>query len=169
MATAKLLKNPLAIFIVVVMLLGAIAATVIILAPKPAISKTIQRQVTTTIFVTRSARVVIDKPSVAYNDKLKLLTYAATTDGVKVVVSQQPSPTSFIDIPQVFDKVLAEMREYSKFEVAAGTVHLTRPKDLKGKQAAVLNSKGTLMFVKPESDLSDDQWRQLFAAFVVLS
>jgi len=26
----------------------------------------------------------------------------------------------------------------------------------------VMSTKGTLMFVKPERDLSDDQWRKLF-------
>ena len=31
-----------------------------------------------------------------------------------------------------------------------------------------MNAKGTLMFVKPERDLSDDQWRKLFNGFEVV-
>jgi len=69
---------------------------------------------------------------------------------------------------QDYDKVVTSMNGYGKFDCDSGTVHLTRPKDLAGKQAAVMNAKGTLMFVKPASDLSEDQWRKLFNGLEVI-
>jgi hypothetical protein len=84
-----------------------------------------------------------------------------------MVLSEQPTPDSFTDVPQVYDKVVDSMQEYQKFDVDVGTVHLTRPPSLNGKQAAVLNTKGTLLFAKPDKDLSEDQWRRFFNSFVV--
>jgi hypothetical protein len=41
-------------------------------------------------------------------------------------------------------------------------VYLIRPGEQNGKEVGVLNSKGTLMFIKADKDLSGDQWKQLF-------
>ena len=130
--------------------------------PKSVVPAAITRAITSTILVPKSNDVVVAGESIKYDTSLKLLSYAAIAYGVPTVVSEQPTPESFIDIPQVYDKVVANMNEYSTFDSATGTVHLTRPKDLGGKQAAVMNAKGTLMFVKPARDLSNDQWRRLF-------
>lgn len=142
--------------------IGLLVIIVMLLGPKPPVPAEIQRAVTSTIMVPKARDVVVARESMKYDSKLKLLTYSAMAYGVKTVVSQQPTPESFIDIPQVYDKVVANMNEYKKFDTDSGTVYLTRPTDLGGKQAAVMNTKGTLMFVKPERDLSEDQWRILF-------
>ena len=54
------------------------------------------------------------------------------------------------------------MVEYEKFDSRNGTVYLTNPKELNGGQATIMNSHGTLMFVKPVKALADNNWRQLF-------
>jgi hypothetical protein len=104
----------------------------------------------------------VDRKTVKYDSGLKLLSFTASVGGISTVFSEQPTPDSFNDAPQIYDKVLERMNDYSKFDVVAGTVHLTRPSDLGGKQAAVMNTKGTLLFAKPDRDLSTDQWRRLF-------
>lgn len=142
--------------------IGLLVIIVMLLGPKPPVPAEIKRAVTSTLLVPKARDVVVNRESMKYDSQLNLLTYSAIAYGVKTVVSQQPTPESFIDIPQVYDKVVASMNEYKKFDSDSGTVHLTRPKDLGGKQAAVMNTKGTLMFVKPERDLSEDQWRKLF-------
>jgi hypothetical protein len=147
---------------------GAVAIVGMLLAPKPPIPTPVKRQVTSTILIPKISDAVVDRQSVKYDKSLKLLSYTAIVYGVKTVVSEQPTPDSFVDIPQVYDKVVSSMGEYKTFEVDVGTVHLTRPKELNGKQAAVLNTKGTLLFAKPEQDLSDDQWRKLFGSFDIL-
>ena len=141
---------------------GGLIIVGLLLGQKPPIPRPIKQQVTSTILAPKSSSFATDRESVKYSPNLKLLTFNVQTDTIKVVVSEQPTPENFIDIPQVYDKVVEGMGEYQKFDTAVGTVHLTRPKELKGKQAAVLDTKGTLMFAKPEKDLSDDQWRKFF-------
>jgi len=148
--------------------IGLVVIGVMLVAPKPPVPVEIKRAVTSTIMVPQVREVEVSRDSMIYDSKLKLLSFTVAAYGVKTVVSEQPTPESFIDIPQVYDKVVTNMNEYSKFDSDSGTVHLTRPKDLKGKQAAVMNAKGTLMFVKPDRDLSDEQWRKLFNGLEVV-
>ncbi len=150
------------------MTIGLVVIGVMLVAPKPPVPVEIKRAVTSTIMVPQVREVEVSRDSMIYDSKLKLLSFTVAAYGVKTVVSEQPTPESFIDIPQVYDKVVTNMNEYSKFDSDSGTVHLTRPKDLKGKQAAVMNAKGTLMFVKPDRDLSDEQWRKLFNGLEVV-
>lgn len=142
--------------------IGLIIISVLLIAPKNPLPGAIRKQVNYVILAPVSGATVVDRESTKFDTKLKLLSFNATLNDIKMVISQQPTPDSFSDIPQVYDKVVANMNEYSKFDVIVGTVHLTRPKDLGGKQAAVINTKGTLMFVKPDKDLTDDQWRLFF-------
>jgi len=148
--------------------IGLVVIGVMLVAPKPPVPVEIKRAVTSTIMVPQVREVEVSRDSMIYDSKLKLLSFTVAAYGVKTVVSEQPTPESFIDIPQVYDKVVTNMNEYSKFDSDSGTVHLTRPKDLKGKQAAVMNAKGALMFVKPDRDLSDEQWRKLFNGLEVV-
>jgi hypothetical protein len=150
----------------------AITASVVLVLwatkTKPIISNSIRSKVSSVVLVPNGDGVVVDKATVVYDSSLKLLSYKLTYSGTNLVASEQPSPDTFTDLPQAYDKVLANMNEYSKFETDTGTVHLTKPTDLKGKQAAVLNTKGTLMFVKPSSNLTDDQWRTFFKNLQVI-
>jgi hypothetical protein len=67
-----------------------------------------------------------------------------------------------VNIPGALGKFVEAMNNYQSFETTVGTVHLTKPKSQNGKQAAVLNIKGTLLFARAESNLSDDQWQAFF-------
>lgn len=149
-------------------MIGSVVIGVMLIAPKPPVPAEVKRAVTSTLMVPQVRDVDVARESMKYDGSLKLLTYTVSAYGVKTVVSEQPTPENFIDIPQVYDKVVEGMNEYSKFDTDSGTVHLTRPKELNGKQTAVMNAKGTLMFVKPEKDLSDDQWRKFFGSLEVI-
>jgi hypothetical protein len=144
-----------------------IVIAVALIIPKAPIPDKVKQQVTSTILVPAANTAKIQPGTAKYDDKLKLLSYTTNFQGVNTIISEQPTPDSFVDIPQVYDKVVTQMGEYQSFDVDIGTVHLTRPSDLKGRQAAVLNTKGTLLFAKPSSDLTDDQWRKLFNSFAV--
>jgi hypothetical protein len=124
----------------------------------------IKKQVTSVIFwPSKDAPVLSDKQTIKYNPNEKLLSYVAhTSNGRELIISEQPTPDSFNDIPQVFSKFTEGLHQYTSFSTPDGTVSLTRPKELKGGQTAVMSAKGTLMFIKPSKDLSDDEWRQLF-------
>ena len=148
--------------------IGGVIIIGLIIAPKPLVPAEIKRAVTSTILIPVGNDVAVKRESMRYDAKIKLLTFSTTEAGANVVFSEQPTPDSFTDIPQVYDKVVINMNEYASFSSDVGTVHLTRPKDLQGKQAAVMNTKGTLMFAKPEHDLSEDQWRKLINGLVVV-
>jgi hypothetical protein len=155
-------QKPFFIGVSVFVVMGIITITALLLAPKNPLPGTIRKQANFVILAPVSGPAAVDRESAKYDTSLKLLSYNVALDGVQVVVSQQPTPESFSDIPQVYDKVLSNMNEYLKFDVIVGTVHVTRPKDLAGKQAAVMNTKGTLFFAKPDKDLSEEQWRRFF-------
>lgn len=139
-----------------------------LLAPKPPVPIEIKCGVTSTILVHKDRDIGVNREPMKYDTASKLLSYFAIAYGVKILVSEQPTSESFIDIPKTFDKVAANMNEYAKFDSNTGTVHLMRPEELAGKQTAVMNSKGTLMFVKPDRDLSEDQWNKLFSKLEVI-
>jgi len=91
----------------------------------------------------------------------KLVTFIARNDSNNLSFTEQPLPESFIDVPQLYDKMIEKLRGYSSFDSVNGTVSVTRPEELKGGQTAVMKSKGTLLFVKPDKDVSIDDWRQI--------
>lgn len=154
--------------IVVLVAAVAIGFSVYLLLPRSPIPGSIKKQLSSTLLVPKSSEIVINRRSVKLDPKLDLLTFTVTASGTKVVVSEQPTPESFTDIPAFYGKVLGGLNEYKKFETEQGTVHLTKPQELHGKQAAVLNTKGTLLFAKPDRDLSDSQWRQFFNSFEIV-
>lgn len=173
MHTPHQVKKITIIVAVVIIALALIIAGIIfavkLLTPKPVLPVSVTNQVSYIVLALEPSEAIrIDSTSAKYDAKDKILSYNVTLDGIKVVVSMQPTPEMFTDIPQTFDKVLADMSEYSKFETYIGTVHLTKPKNLEGRQVAVLNAKGTLMFAKPDSDLTDDQWRLFFKNMDIL-
>jgi hypothetical protein len=148
--------------------LGVIVVIVLLALPKPPIPGNIKQQLTSTLLVPQDSRFIANRQSVKYDSSLKLLTFNVAAFGQQLVVSEQPTPETFVDIPQVYQKVLDGMNDYYDFDVNIGSVHLTKPPQLKGKQAAVLNAKGTLLFAKPGSGLTQAQWQQFFNSLAVL-
>lgn len=105
----------------------------------------------------------VDRDSVktSLNGNDRLVTFTAHSPSKALAFTEQAVPDSFNDVPQVYDKLIEKLRGYSSFDSVNGTVSLTRPEELKGGQTAVMKSKGTLVFIKPEKDLSTDDWRRL--------
>jgi hypothetical protein len=154
--------------VIVLVIISAAFAVGYYLWPKPILPSSVTKQVNFTVFVPNEKVTVVNKNSAKYDEKLKLLSYDIVANNIKIVISLQPTPESFTEIPEAYDRVVASMNEYAKFENNLGVVRLTRPTDLDGKQVAVLNAKGTLAFIKPESDLTDDEWKDFFNNLVVM-
>jgi hypothetical protein len=105
----------------------------------------------------------IEEDTYKYDASQKGLSYiAAGSDFGRLTISQQPTPQSFIDIPNLYDKLVDNLNRYGVFQNPLGTVYLTRPDGQKSGQTAVLNSNGVLMFVRSEKNLDDGQWRSIF-------
>lgn len=128
------------------------------------VPKATMAKVTYGVFEPQKDKVLqVDKDSVEFDEKNKIITYSAVTnDQTKLIFSEQPTPESFVDVPQAFDKLISSLQGYTSFDSVNGKVNLTHPKELKGQQAAVLNNKGTLMFIRATGNVSDDTWRQIF-------
>ncbi len=140
----------------------------IILRSNVVVPALIKNQVSSTILVPIDDVIKVDKDSYKYNDSQKLLSFTARYENNVLTITEQPTPESFTDIPQAFDSLVSQMGEYSKFDTAIGTVHLTSPQNQQNIQIAVLNTKGTLTFVKSESKLEKDEWNDFLNAFEVV-
>lgn len=155
-------------------LLGFIAVGLVIIIAliffpgKPSIPGPIKSQLTSTLLIPKGGDYITDRESAKYDSKIKLLTFRTQIKGLTTVtVSEQATPDQFTDIPTYSEKVFQKFGEYKTFEMSIGIVHLVRsPKDK--QQAAVINTKGTLMFVKPDKDLTEDQWREFFKNIAVI-
>jgi hypothetical protein len=103
--------------------------------------------------------------SVKNDPASKVLSYSTTINNIKVVINQQAEPEAFTEPAaqvSIYQKLLENMKQYKDLHTDAGTVTLTRPTELQGGQAAVLNANGTLLFAQPTSDLSDADWQDFF-------
>jgi hypothetical protein len=111
----------------------------------------------------------IENKSFKYDANLKVFSVVVTSFNVKNTISEQPTPDAFNDIPGYYDKLTQNLNSYTNFETDLGRVYLTRPEELKGKQSAIMSTKGTLMFASPNKDLTDSQWRQFFNSLSIIS
>lgn len=148
---------------------GLLAILVLLIGPKPPIPSEIRRQLTSSPLLPSGRDIEVDPGSAKYDFKLKLLTINVNAFGHTIVLSEQATPDTLTDIPEFYEKLTLGMGEYKRFDAPVGTIHLTHPKDLGGKQAAVLNSGGTLLFAKPDRDLTEEEWRKLFLRFKVIN
>lgn len=148
----------------ILVILGAILGYIQWQKSEQVIPSDINKQVSFVIFWPyKAASAIPDKTTLKYDATNKLLSYLAyTSDKIKLTISEQSSPEVFSDVPQAYDKFTSDLQQYSSFDSLSGKVYLTHPKELKGGQTAVMNVKGTLVFVRPDKNLSDDTWRNLF-------
>lgn len=111
-----------------------------------------------------------DKTTIKYDPTEKLFSYVArTAAGDQIIVSEQQTPESFVDVPTSFTKLTSTMQEYKSIDTSNGKVSLTRPVSLKGRQAAVMNARGVLVFLKPAKDIKDEDWARLANSLVFIN
>jgi hypothetical protein len=154
----KKFTSPIIAFLITV---GTIGLFVFVRKP-PVIPHNIQKQVNFAIFYPQvSSQASIQKTTFKYDPSLKQLSFIVNFSGRQITFAEQSSPDSFADDPNFYPKFIEKLNGYATFDSVDGRVDLTRPKEVKS-QAAVMNSKGTLMFAKSNGDISEDNWKQLF-------
>lgn len=134
---------------------------------RPALPGAIRKQLSITPLVPRGPAVTIDRGSVTYAPSSQVLTYNTEAFGGRIVVNEQPTPDYFTQTPGAYAELRKAMNEYQQLDTSTGTIYLTRPRDLGGRQIAVLNTAGTLVFARPDFDLSNEQWKRFFGAMVI--
>lgn len=166
------MKKRLIISTLLVLLAGGASGGVLYLhnKNKPVINSQIQHSVGFTIFVPKKdqSNWLLDKKSVHYDDKVGVLYTNLVNTTNKITMTQQNLPSPFTDIPNYQGLFYGKLNEYQELNLPLGTVGLTRPTELKGGQSAVANIKGTLMFLHPDKDLSDDEWKIVFSSLQTL-
>jgi hypothetical protein len=99
-----------------------------------------------------------------FNDTEGVLTLHLSRQKHQVILNQQATPQIFSDVPEQYGRMLNSLNQYSEFSTSFGTITLTHPKELQGKQSAVANVGGTLIFAEPDSNLSEAEWRDFFGS-----
>lgn len=102
------------------------------------------------------------RKTVSYKDGI--LRFTVQRDGIHLVFTEQATPATFSEIPQYYTALLSKLNQYSSISSPLGTVYLTKPTELKGDQTAVIETGGTLCFVRPDQALTDESWKQIFAS-----
>lgn len=110
----------------------------------------------------------ISNNSVKYDDKQTVLSLTYKALDNQLSITEQKTPSQFTDIPQYYPALLNKLHQYSVLQTHLGDVYLTKPTELNGAQTAVLNSNGTLMFIRPQGNLSDTQWKTIFDDMIVI-
>lgn len=148
---------------------GAVISYKILKKP-PAIPTAISTQLSYGAFIPAQGKPGSSLPQqVKYDSSQKLLTYNLDYENVNLIVSEQPTPESFSDVPQAYPALLDKLHQRDTIDTINGQLTITYPKELNGGQTAVMNSKGTLIFVRPNANLSTDQWRKFFNSLVINS
>jgi hypothetical protein len=161
----RLRLRPLPI-LVILAAVAVLVAAILVATPDKPIPPQIKKQLTSALIVPQgsdSDLAVIEQDSPKYDKREHLLTYNVKYAGHKLVVGQQPTPPQFTEIPKFYETFRNQAGEYASFDSTLGTVYLIKPQGLKGSQnAAVLNAKGTLIMVKSDDKLSEDDWKKFF-------
>ena len=85
-----------------------------------------------------------------------------------IVLTQQSSPEVFKDVPEQYQRLLDTLNQYSEITTSFGTVTLTKPDELNGGQSAIANLNGTLLFAKPNRELTNQEWQIFFKSIEVV-
>lgn len=158
-------RPPVHVSVILISLVLAIvtAGLFLILKPNQPIPQPIQKQLDFIPYIAKGQDITPDKNSYKYDSSQKGLSFTVSSAQYgKLTFSEQSTPQQFIDIPDLYTKLVDKLNRYSVFNNQLGTVYLTKPSDQKNGQTAVLNSSGVLLFARSEKDLTDSQWRKIF-------
>lgn len=97
-----------------------------------------------------------------YDKDTGVLSFTAHGPVANFTITEQATPDNFTEIPEYFDKLVESLLEYKRFDTELGRVSLTRPKEFSGQQAGVINARGTLMFSRPDKELTEEEWRMFY-------
>lgn len=110
----------------------------------------------------------IDESKTSYDASSGVLSLTINNSGITIVMTQQATPAAFKDVQQQYPRMLNALQQYNEINTNFGAVTLTRPKELNGTQTAVSNQRDTLLFAKPNKDLTAEEWTDFFNSLIIL-
>lgn len=82
--------------------------------------------------------------------------------GASVAVSEYTQPPQFAEISEYKDRFLTNVaQQYANVQTANGTIYLGRLTKQNNNQLGVMIEKGLLVFLNPDKELQEAQWRSL--------
>ena len=132
---------------------------------QPKLPASVRAKVNFTVFnPSRRAGVTVVPGGYHYDDQTSSLstTTVTTTGSAKIIMSQQATPPTFAEAPQLYTEFVDKLGRFAVFKAPYGQVYLTRPANLVGGEAAVFNARGTLLIARSDTILNQAQWEQLF-------
>ena len=164
-------RRLLAVLSLLVVVCGAAIAAPVLLRDDQMVDSTVlqdfKRVLSFTIFYPQSGSAVsVEKDSYKYDSQAKLFSYRAAYRRQPLVVSMQPVPDEFVDMPESYNTYIQALGQVLSFDSKHGTVHVTQPKNLGGGQAAIISAQGALMFVRSDVALTEGHWRNVFDSLV---
>jgi hypothetical protein len=116
-----------------------------------------------------TAGVTINTNSYKFEPSQKILSFTGyLSDRQLATFTEQATPDPINDLTNFYSQFLQTLNQYAAFDTLNGTVNLTHPNGGVG-QAAVMNSKGTLMFVRVANDEPQSVWQPLFNQLKIVS
>lgn len=108
----------------------------------------------------------IDPQSWRYVSGEKSVQFSATKDKYAVVFTEQKTPLEYQDDTAAYNRFIGSLRPRANFDVPLGTVSIanfvTKGDYQVVGETGILNAKGTFVLAHPDTQISDDQWRNLF-------
>lgn len=129
------------------------------------IPASIRKEVAFPVFYPSSTIVKVNHSTIEYDKSGQVLSFSGntvTSNHMKLIFSEEPTPDPFNDITGYYQALLNDMNQYDSFSTINGTVYLTTPKNLNGNQSAVMNTEGNLMFVRANGSLPTNTWKTIF-------
>lgn len=95
--------------------------------------------------------------------KVQILSYIIhTKDAGSVAVSEYTQPQEFSEIPEYKDRFLTNVaKQDGTVQTSNGTIYLGRMSAQNNKQLAVMLERGLIVFMSPDRDLDQADWRRL--------
>lgn len=152
------------LFVTGAVVLELVAGAVGFLWFQPALPQAVARQIAIKPIVPHGPHVRIDRSSIAYTPSSRVLSYYAYAFGNRITVNQQPTPDYFTQTPGAYASLRTAMNTYGQIKTPAGIVYLAKPQSMGGRQVAILNIAGTLVFVRPDTEFNNDQWTRFFSS-----
>lgn len=166
-------KNLLFVFLVLIIFGAVFAGFLYFRNLNPSVPKEISSQADFPILYPKNkvAGYAVPKESIKFHlekgDKgfqFGVVNFIVKRNDTEVTIAEQAYPEIL-----VFDKFVGALQQYDEAGTSLGKVYLTHPKELKGGQTAVLNSNNsTLLFAKPNRDLTKEEWQEIFNSLEVV-
>lgn len=104
----------------------------------------------------------------AVENDVKILSFIITTEDATISVSEYPQPIEFIEIPEYKDRFLTNaINQYSVVPSSNGSIYLGRAAKQDNRQLAIMIERGLLVFMNPDKELTEAQWRGIGDQFEI--